>query len=224
MGIKDMEVEMAGYPGIGISSAAFEFTPAYASMKEANLRVGEKSDFRLEGKLDGYIPYLLKNETVRGTMTMHSKLVDADDIMAKIVSDTAISADTVATSLIKIPANIDFDFSALIDEFRYGNIDARKVRGHVIMKDGILSLKNTGMDLLDGTMTLDADYDTRDSLKPAMKADMDIKNIGVKDAFNTFNTVQKLAPAAKGMDGSISVKLGFRSLLGHDAGCQYDKR
>jgi F0F1-type ATP synthase membrane subunit b/b' len=43
-----------------------------------------------------------------------------------------------------------------------------------------------------------------------------MKNIGVKDAFNTFNTVQKLAPAAKGIDGNINAKIDYTSLLGSD--------
>ena len=72
------------------------------------------------------------------------------------------------------------------------------------------------MNILNGTLTMNADYDTRDTLKPVMKADMDVQNIGIKDAFTTFNTVKKLAPAAKGIDGKISVKLGFQSLLGRD--------
>lgn len=72
------------------------------------------------------------------------------------------------------------------------------------------------MNILEGIITMNADYDTRDTLKPVMKADFDMKNIGVKDAFNTFNTVQKLAPAAKGIDGKINAKLNYTSLLGSD--------
>jgi len=49
-----------------------------------------------------------------------------------------------------------------------------------------------------------------------MKADFDMRNISVKDAFKTFNTVQKLVPAAKGIDGNISSTLAFTSLLGID--------
>ena len=63
---------------------------------------------------------------------------------------------------------------------------------------------------------MNADYDTRDSLKPVMKADFDMKNLEVNDAFNAFNTVQKLAPAAKGIDGKIDAELAFVSLLGKD--------
>jgi hypothetical protein len=72
------------------------------------------------------------------------------------------------------------------------------------------------MNILDGTISMNADYDTRDTLKPAMKADFDVQNIAVKDAFNTFNTVKKLAPSANGLDGKISAKLAFSSLLGRD--------
>ena len=63
---------------------------------------------------------------------------------------------------------------------------------------------------------MNADYDTTDTLKPVMKADFDMQNIGVKDAFNTFNTVQKLAPAAKGIDGKISAKLALCKSSGQD--------
>jgi hypothetical protein len=131
-----------------------------------------------------------------------------------MVSEAPAEKDTSSLSLVKIPKNIDFDFDAMIDEFRYGNINGEKVKGHIIMRNGVLSLRETGMILMNGTLTLNADYDTRDTLKPSMKADMDIQNIGIKDAFNAFNTAKMLVPAAKGMDGKISLKLGFESLLG----------
>ena len=118
--------------------------------------------------------------------------------------------------MIQVPENIDFDFDALIDEFSYDNIKAQKVKGHIIVRNGILSIRETGMNILNGTISMNADYDTRDTLKPVMKADFDMQNIGVKDAFNTFNTVQKLAPAAKGIDGKINAKLAYVSLLGSD--------
>jgi hypothetical protein len=128
-------------------------------------------------------------------------------------------AESTELSAVRIPKNIDFDFDALIDDFTYDNIKAQKVKGHIIVKDGILSVRQAGMNILNGTIGMNADYDTRDSLKPAMKADFDMQNIGIKDAFstfNTFNTVKKLAPAAKGLDGKFSAKMNYVSLLGKD--------
>lgn len=215
MNISGMKVSIIGYPEVSINEAGFEFSPAYASLKSADLNIGGSSDFVLSGKLENYLPYVFKNDIIKGTMKLHSKQVDLSDIMSEISTDTTVT-DTSSLSIIKVPENINFDFDALIDQFIYNNINVKNVRGHIIVKDGILSIRETGMDLLGGKIAMNADYDTRDTLKPFMKADLSMDNIGVKDAFNTFNTIQKLAPTAKGINGKIGVKLYYSSLLGHD--------
>lgn len=216
MNIQNMVVAMTGYPEVKINEAHMEFTPAYASMTNTNLNVGGRSDFLLAGRLENYIPYVLSDQTIKGNLSMRSKLVDVSEIMSKMASDTTEMEDSTSLTVMQVPKNIDFDFDALIDEFSYDEIKAQKVKGHIIVRDGILSIRQAGMNILNGTIAMNADYDTRDSLKPVMKADFDMKNIGVKDAFNTFNTVQKLAPAAKGIDGKINAKLDYVSLLGSD--------
>jgi hypothetical protein len=216
MDIQNMLVAMTGYPEVKINEAGFEFTPAYASMKRADLNIGGKSDFILSGQLENYIPYVFKNAVIKGNISLHSKLVDLGEIMSKLASDTTEIADTTSLAVIKIPENIDFNFDALIDQFIYDNIKVQNVKGHIIVKDGILSIRETGMNLLGGTITMNADYDTRDTLKPVMRADLNMVSLGVKDAFNTFNTVQILAPTAKGIDGKIGVRLTYSSLLGQD--------
>ncbi len=207
MHIKNMLVAMIGYPSVKINEAGFEFTPAYAAMTSTSLNVGGKSDFLLSGKFENYIPYVFSNKTIKGKMSLRSKLTDVSEIMSKMSSDTTSMKDTASLTVMKVPENIDFDFDALIDEFSYDNIKAQNVKGHIIVRNGILSIKEAGMNILNGIISMNADYDTRDTLKPVMKADFDMKNIKVKDAFNTFNTVQKLAPAAKGIDGTINAKL-----------------
>lgn len=216
MNVQNMTVAMTGYPDVKINEGHLSFTPAYAEMTNTSLNVGGKSDFRLAGKLENYIPYVMKNQTIRGNLSMRSKLVDVSEIMSKMATDSTAVEDTTSLTVIQVPKNIDFDFDALIDEFSYDNIKAQKVKGHIIVRDGVLSIRNAGMNILNGTIGMNADYDTRDSLKPSMKADFDMKNIGVKDAFNTFNTVKKLAPAAKGIEGNINAKLNYVSLLGKD--------
>jgi vacuolar-type H+-ATPase subunit H len=217
MSIKNMLVAMTGYPEVKINEAAFEFTPGYASMTNTSLNVGGKSDFALNGRIENYIPYVFSNKTIKGNLSLSSKLTDVSEIMSKMSTDTTTAvADTTALTVIQVPNNINFDFDALIDEFSYDNIKAQKIKGHIIVHDGILSIREAGMNILNGTISMNADYDTRDTLKPTMNADFNVQNIAVKDAFNTFNTVQKLAPAAKGIDGKINAKMTYVSLLGRD--------
>jgi hypothetical protein len=242
MGIKNMDIAMIDYPDVKIHEAGFEFTPAYATMTNTYMNVGGKSDFSLSGRIENYIPYIFSKKTIKGNLTMRSKMVDVTEIMSKMTKKAPAVKDTVSVAskdnppvpvaennppvpvaennpsltLIKVPKNIDFDFDALIDDFSYDKIKAQKVKGHVIIRNGILSIREAGMNILNGTIAMNADYDTRDTLKPVMKADFNMQNIGVKDAFNTFNTVRKLAPAAKGIDGKINAKLNYVSLLGKD--------
>jgi hypothetical protein len=49
-----------------------------------------------------------------------------------------------------------------------------------------------------------------------MRADLSIQDLGIKDAFNTFNTIKMLAPTAKGISGKVGVTLNYSSLLGKD--------
>lgn len=214
MSLSDMLVAMTGYPDVKIKSAGLEFSPSFATMTNTNLIIGNKSDFTLKGRLENYIPYVLSDGTIKGNIILRSGFVDASEILSEMVSDTKAAEDTASLTLIRVPENIDFDFDAFIDEFSYDNIKAKKVRGHIIVRDGMLSLSETGMNILGGTVLMNAEYDTRDTSKPVIKADFDIQNIGVKDAFNSFNSVQKLAPAAKGIDGRVSVQMDYVSLLG----------
>lgn len=216
MKIRDMLVAMTGYPEVKINEATFAFSPAYSTLTGTNLIVGKNSDFKLSGKLGNYIPYVFSDGTLEGSLSLSSGLIDMSEIMSSMVEDTTVTEDTTSLSLIRVPQNIDFTFDALIGHFTYDSIKAQDVRARLVIRDGVMSIRNAGMNILDGTIQLNADYDTRDTLKPVMKADFNMKNIGIKQAFNTFNTVQKLAPAAKGMDGRINAELNYTSLLGQD--------
>ncbi len=216
MNISRMLVSMTGYPAIRINDARLEFSPEFASLNNSSINVGSRSDFSLYGKLENYINYLIKDGVIKGNLSLRSQMLDLSEIMSSLSEDTADETDTTKLAVIKIPENIDFDFNALIDQFVYNKIRANSLKGHIIVRNGILSIKETGLNILGGAVILNADYDTRDTLKPFMKADLAIESLGIKDAFNTFNTVQKLAPAASGIDGRFGIKLSYSSLLGKD--------
>ena len=213
--LKDMLVAMTGYPEVNIREAGMTVTPAFADLKSAEISIGQGSDFSLGGKLENYIPYLLKNETIRGNLSMYSKQIDFTEIMSGMADDTA-DEDTSSLAVIKVPGNIDFDFTAKVDKFKYNNINVSNVTGHILVKDGILTLKDTGMDLLGGKVAFNADYDTRDTLNPFVKAEMNVLDLAIKDAFEVFNTLKMLAPTAKGIDGKFAFKLNYSSMLQND--------
>jgi len=212
--LSNFMVEMTDMPQVAINKASFEFNPAFAMLREANLRVGKNSDFAIDGKLSNYLPYLFSDGIIYGNLNLKSSLIDVDEIMAALPEEA--EEDTTALALIVIPSNIDFTFIALIDKMEYGSLKPENIRGTMIVRDGMLTVSNTGMDMMGGKIAMNALYDTRDSLKPTMKADMSVTNMLVKNAFETFNSVQQLAPAAQGIEGAMNMTLKFESLLGSD--------
>lgn len=216
LGITGMSVEMPDLPPIRIDNASMTFNPAYSELKQLMMKVGEKSDFRLSGRLENYIPWLLSDGIIKGNLSLISSVVDLNEIMDKFPSDTAAVKDTTALAVINIPRNIDFAFDGEIGRLFFDRLEATEVKGNLTVRDGVITVRETGMKALGGTIVMNADYDTRDTLKPSLKADMKITSVGIKDAFSAFNTVQRLAPAAQGLGGKLSAGFRYESLLGID--------
>ncbi len=210
--ISDMSMTMVDMPSLKISNAGFVFSPAFAELTGMEARMGEKSDFKLSGRLENYIPYLFSDGTIRGNLSLKSKMVDLNEILDIIPSDT-LDVDTAVMKVIQIPENIDFTFDAVVERIAYGKLSADDVKGKIVVRDGVVTLSETGMNALGGSMLVNASYDTRDTLKPLVDAEMLISAVNIRETFNTFNTVRQLVPVAAGLGGSVTVKMDFRSLL-----------
>ncbi len=211
--ITDMAVEMADIPAIKISTAAFSFSPAFADLSQLKMKVGEKSDFTASGRLENYIPYLFSGDTIRGKLSLSSNSVDLNEILDAMPSDTT-GNDSTSLAIIQIPKNIDFIFDAAINRLVFNKLTADEVKATVIVKDGMVTVSKAGMKTLGGSMLFNATYDTRDTLRPKVDADLLVSMANIKEVFNAFNTVQMLAPAANGLGGDVTIGLKFKSLLG----------
>lgn len=213
MNIADMAVAMAGMPDMKISKASFSFSPAFAELTGMNASMGEGSDFSLSGRLENYIPYLFSDGILRGNLSLKSDHVDLNEIMEYIPSDT-VETDTVPMEVIRIPEDIDFTLDALVGTLNYGMLAANDIRGNIVIREGVVTVSETGMKALGGSLLVNAVYDTRDTLKPAVDAEMLVSAVSIKDAFGAFNTVKRLMPAAEGLGGNVSAKIDFSSILG----------
>jgi len=68
LGVTNILIAMAGYPEVRINNALFSFTPAYAEMQKAELLVAKTSDFSINGRFENYMPYIFRNETLKGNL------------------------------------------------------------------------------------------------------------------------------------------------------------
>ncbi len=212
--ISDMAIAMADLPDMKISNAIFAFTPSFAEMTELKATMGQGSDFSLSGRLENYIPYLFSDGTVKGNLSLRSDKIDMNEIMDYVPSDT-VETDTVPMEVIRIPSDIDFALDARVGSLNYGLLRAREVAGNITVREGVVTVSETGMKTLGGSLLVNAAYDTRDTLKPLVDAGMLISTVSIREAFDAFNTVRQLMPAAAGLGGNVSAKIDFSSTLGN---------
>ena len=212
--ISEFAVLMEDAPPLGIKHATFNFTPAYAVMNEFIMDVaGNKID--LSGRLENYLPFVFQKETIKGEMNLYSAYIDIDTIFSYLPADTMdVSDDTLSIQTIAIPENIDFQFISVVDSLSYRPLVATDISGNLYISEGALIVRQTGLSILGADVRLNAEYDSGDELTPRLEADLSVDGLGIRQSFNTFNTVKKLAPVAEGMNGNISMSFDFSSLLG----------
>jgi len=214
MNLTGFKMVMEDLPPIGIEVADFIFTPRYAALERFRMDLAGNI-INLSGRIENYLPFVFKDETVKGTLDLYSEYIDLDTIISYLPADTVkVKEDTIALTTIHLPENIDFEFVSVIDRFKFNPLQATDIRGNILLKEGVLIIRETGLQSLGGKVVVNAQYDSRDTINPSLDADLTISGIGIRESFNTFNTVRMLASVAEGMDGSVSMNFNFSSLIG----------
>ena len=88
-----------------------------------------------------------------------------------------VEEDTSSLSVIEIPGNIDFRLTSALDLVKYDKIELSNIRGIIYIKDGKAVMEGLSMNLLEGTMALNGEYNTQDMTEPAAQFDLGISSI-----------------------------------------------
>ncbi|MAY82758.1 MAG: hypothetical protein CMP59_01355 [Flavobacteriales bacterium] len=198
---------------IDLKHAKLKFTPAFAELNDLDMLIG-KSDLKANGRLENFIGYALTDKaTLKGKLSLNSKLLDLNELSGSDGSDVAEEAETPeadsseSMEALLLPKRIDFTTSAVIGELIYDDIVIKNISGAIVLKDEKLSLANTSMNLLEGRMIMNGFYETTDSLRPTFDFGMDIDGFDVKQTSEKFVSIEKLAPIIKHSTGKYSTDL-----------------
>jgi hypothetical protein len=200
---------------LSISNASMSFSPKNITLSQLNAKLG-KSDFAANGTLDNYLAYALRDQSLQGKLNLTSNVIDVNELMGPETPEAETPATEEPMTVFEVPKNIDFVMTSKINKIYYDNMEIDNLVGNIIIKEQVLSFEKVSLNTLDGKMTLDGNYNTKDIKKPTLDMQFGIANMNIQKAFKTFNTVQKLAPIAERTNGTFSMNLAFRSDLGTD--------
>ena len=193
-----------------IIDANILFSPRYLDMQSFKAVMG-KSDFSASGKLENFIPYAFKDETIHGNFIFTSGLLDLNEMMGSSTETTA--ADTAPLSVVAIPGNIDFKLVSRIDRILYDKLEIENAIGTILVKDSRLILDGLKMSMLEGSMQLSGEYNTKDIKNPSVDLDFKATTIDIPMAVKAFSTLQKFAPIADKAVGKVTLGMKYSSYL-----------
>jgi hypothetical protein len=195
--------------GISIPRAVLGFSPRFVELSEFEMLMGS-SDFRLTGRLENFIPYVFDDGVVRGNLLFSSTLLDLNELLAE---EETVAADTVPLTVVEIPGNVNFVLASSIERILYDNMEISDLKGRIVIRDNRMIMEGVKMNMLEGTLGMTGEYNTRDMSAPFINFNMEINDFDIPASFNTFNTVRQLTPIARDMRGKVSSTMQMYSLL-----------
>lgn len=213
MTIEGMQYQSKATPyGVNIKKASLDFTPKYLDLTAFDALLG-KSDLQAKGKIENYMAYAMKDEMLKGNVSLSSNYFDLNQFMTDEPEGAAKPADTAAMTVAEIPANLDFTITAAFNKLIYDNMDISNVKGKLTMANSELRMQDVSMNLLDGSMILSGLYGTKNVKAPVIDFNMGIKNFDIPKTYKTFNTVQKMAGIAEYATGSFNCDISFSGIM-----------
>ncbi|MFN5710858.1 MAG: AsmA-like C-terminal region-containing protein [Bacteroidota bacterium] len=213
MTIEGMQYQSKATPyGVNIKKASLDFTPKYLDLTAFDALLG-KSDLQAKGKIENYMAYAMKDEMLKGNVSLSSNYFDLNQFMTDEPEGAAKPADTAAMTVAEIPANLDFTITAAFIKLIYDNMDISNVKGKLTMANSELRMQDVSMNLLDGSMILSGLYGTKNVKAPVIDFNMGIKNFDIPQTYKTFNTVQKIAGIAEYATGSFNCDISFSGMM-----------
>jgi hypothetical protein len=194
-----------------VTSTRLDFTPQNVKLSNTNVKFG-KSDIQADGSLSNFIGYMLKNQTIVGTLNLTSTYLDVNPFMTPS-GESKPATSNEPMQVYVLPKNIDFTMKAKMGTVLYDKYDISNMVATLILKDSRLSFENMGMNMLNGHFAIDGYYDTKNPVQPDVDFKMGIKQLSIPEAFKAFNTVQQFAPIAQYMNGNMDMNMAITTSL-----------
>jgi vacuolar-type H+-ATPase subunit H len=121
--------------------------------------------------------------------------------------------DSTQLTVFEVPGNIDFTLNSKIGQLNYDKLKINDLSGIIIVRNSKAILKNLNMNLLEGSMVINGEYNTQDIKNPTFNFNLNMKDIDIPQAYTAFNTVAKLAPVAQNCKGRMSADINIASSL-----------
>ncbi|MFP4047229.1 MAG: AsmA-like C-terminal region-containing protein [Bacteroidales bacterium] len=195
-----------------ISKAEFLFSPQYLELRSFDSKFGN-SDIHLNGKIDNYLSYMLEEGILRADFSVSSGYFNANEFLASEETETVDTAEGEELVLFEVPERVDFKLQSEFDKIIYDKMNFENSRGTILVKDQAVYLEDYNMNLFDGALMANGEYNTADIDNPYINFDLSLQSLKIDYALKSFSMLDSLAPVLRNTKGDISLDLEYMSDL-----------
>ena len=213
IGLSDMKLQMKDMPDVLIHKSLFTFTPKYLQLSETTVNIGN-NDITADSRFENYMAYVLKGQTITGTLNVRSNHFNLNDFMGG-AEDTTVTAavDTTAMGVIEIPKNVNFTMTANMKEVLMNTMKFNNINGNLIIKDGKVDMRNLSMNTMGGGVVMNGYYSTANIKKPELNAGFKMTNLSFAQVYKDLDMVRQLAPIFDNLKGNFSGSMSVQTDL-----------
>lgn len=199
--LRDFSYTAAGTPTLTLKEANASFDPKQIELSKMEGTIGH-SDFRVNGRVENYMGYVLGKDVIKGTVNFNSTLLDLNEFMTD--SPTTSPTDTTSFGVIPIPENIDFVMKSSVQTVKMMDYTLTNASGDIVLRNGVASLNGLHFGMLGGGFTVNGTYNAKDVKHPKYDLDLKIEKLSIAQAASSFSMVKTYAPIAGLVTGDFS--------------------
>ena len=181
-----------------------------------------QSDFRMNGYLQNVFNFVTTDTGIlRGAFTLNSTYINADEFMSQTEINTTANTSnpevkptpTQETGVILIPSNLDLQFQANAEKVNFNELTFNNAKSKLNMKNGVLTMQNTGFNLIGCAVNMNAKYQGINPQKAQFEYDIKASDFDIKRAYNEIAIFREMASAAEKAQGIISLEYKLKGRL-----------
>jgi AsmA protein len=220
---------------IGIAS---EYLPKKFIIKEGIFKINQdkmsfnnflaaygQSDFKMNGYLQNVFNYATTNTGIlRGSFKVTARYINVDEFMSATDPNTSVAqnpapktetkpAANKQTGVIIIPTNLNLQLFASAEKVNFDKLNLQNATGNLSMKNGKLTMQNTGFNLIGCNVSMNANYQAVTPQKANFDYSIKAADFDIKRAYNEVEVFRKMASAAEKAQGIVSLDYQLKGRL-----------
>ena len=230
LNITDMVYNQPELPEVLINKLSVMVSTKALAINDMKLKIG-KSDLSANGSVSNYIAYLLRDETLKGSLNVNSSMLDLNELMGESttsetenVTETDTEKDVTIENNVEneseafeIPKNLNLTLKSSFDKVLFQKIIIDNLKGTISVKDGVAKMNSLKFNAFGGSVAANGEFNTAiDKNKPTINFNIDLSKAQFKTTFEQLDMIKKLVPLFAKTGGNYSADIKLSATLDKD--------